>query len=166
MVVNTVYDAILNNVTKYYEQSPENFKILSDIIEKRSSVSITLVEYFTLIYAKNHSTMYIKNNNDFFIVYIKYKNFLKGYGKKYTDLFRRKRNKEEDDFFFTLHDITVKTRLAQLHFFKWAFENEMIAFITDNIEDIEKDMIQHKKNKKKSKNSNIIPTCVNHIIQT
>jgi hypothetical protein len=117
---------ILKSTKRYYENNPEDFKKLVEIIEKKSEISISLIEYFTLTYARYLNTMIKKTDDNYFIVYLSYKNFLKGYGKKFTDPFRRKQNKEELDFFMELHGLEIKTRIAQLHFFKWAFENEVI----------------------------------------
>lgn len=150
---------ILQSTKRYYQENPEDYKKLVDIIEKKSDISISLIEYFTLTYAKHLNTMYKKLDDNFFIVYLSYKNFLKGYGKKFTDPFRRKQNKEEGDFFMDLHGLPIKTRVAQLHFFKWAFENEVITYIEDNLEKIEKKMIEDKKkkNKKRHTRANVFP---------
>ena len=146
----TQSDLILKSVTSFYTKHPLYFNKLVEIIEKRSNISISVIEYFTLTYAKNNSSMYLKNNGDFFIVYISYKNFLKSYTKKFTDPFRRKYSKDETDFFITLHGVTIQTRLAQLHFFKWAFDNEMIDYIENNLEKIETSMNASKKVKSKN----------------
>jgi len=146
---------ILKSTTKFYENKPDDFKKLVDIIEKKSNVSISLIEYFTLTYAKNLNTMYKKNDGDFFIVYLSYKNFLKGYGKKFTDPFKRKQTKDEVDFWFSQNDVKIKTRIAQLHFFKWAFENEIITYIENNLEKIEKKMIEDKKKKNSKKHTRV-----------
>lgn len=144
---------ILESVKNYYQNHPESYNKLVDIIEKRINVSISLIEYFTLTYAKQMNTMYKKTDGNFFIVYLSYKNFLKGYGKKFTDPFRRKTDKNEEDYFINIHDVEIKTRIAQLHFFKWAFENEMISYIESNIEKIEKRMNDDKKKKIVKKHS-------------
>jgi len=96
------------------------------------------------------NTMFKKSNGDFFVVYLNYKNFLKQNGKKFSDPFRRKQDKNEKDYFMNLHGLEVKTRLAQLNYFKWAFENEIVTHIENNFEKIEKRMNEDKK-KKKSK---------------
>ena len=35
---------------------------------------------------------------------------------------------------------SIQTTIGQLNFFKWALENEVIKYIEDNYDDIEKDM--------------------------
>lgn len=151
MTFNKSEQRIYENIVRYYTEHPEHYKKMVSIVDRKSKITTSLIEYFILTYAKNNSTMYIKSNNNFFIVYVNYKNFLNGYHKEYIDIFRRKKSKDEKDFFFTLHDITLKTRLAQLHFFKWVFTNEMIDYIENNFEDIDKAFEKHKKDKTKSK---------------
>lgn len=146
---------IFNSTKRYYEKNPEHFQKFVEIVDKKSEISISLIEYFTLTYSKYENTMYRKQDGDFFNVYLQYKNFLKSYGKEFTDPFRRKRDKEEKDFFIEMHDLSVKTRVAQLRFFKWAFENEIITYIEDNLEKIVKKMNEKKKKKNKSKHTRV-----------
>ena len=155
--IDTRENLIHKSTMNYYETHKKDYITLVNIIEKRSGISISLVEYFTLTYSKIYNIMYKKADDDFFIVYPKYKNFLKGYGKKFTDPFRRKQSKSEKDFYVNLHDTEIKTRIAQLHFFKWAFENEIIMYIENNLEKIEKNMLEYKKekNKKRKKTTSV-----------
>jgi hypothetical protein len=140
---------ILKSITEYFTKHKDYFIKLTDIIEKKSKISISLVEFFVLTDARIRNIMYMKMDGSFFIVYLRYKNFLKGYGKRYTDPFRRKRGREEKDFFITLHGIKIKTRIAQLNFFKWAFENEIITYIENNFERLENEMSNSKNGKLK-----------------
>jgi hypothetical protein len=152
----TQSELILKSVTSFYTKNPVYFKKLVDIIEKKSVLSISSVEYFTLTYSKINSTMYHKTNYHFFAVYLSYSNFLKSYGKKFTDPFRRKYTIDEPEFNITLHGIKVKTRLAQLHFFKWAFDNEMITYIENNVEEINTAMKLSKKTKSKAQKPSVV----------
>jgi hypothetical protein len=104
--------------------------------------------------------MYRKSNGDFFFVYANYKNFLKGYKKRFTDPFKRKdpsRKKKghvEEEFYITLYGERVHTRLSQLHFFRWVFEHEILDYIERNYNTImdRKHLEQEqKKNKRKKK---------------
>ena len=133
-------ELILTSIKNYYNNNVDNFRYFKNIIEQKSKISISLIEYFTLKYSKILNTMYRKENGDFFIVYLSYKNFLKGYGKKFTDPFKRKKDKDEVDFYLKIDKYNVKTRIAQLHFFKWAFENEIIEYIENNYDKIMSEM--------------------------
>lgn len=148
-------ELILKSVTRYYEKHPAEYKCFHDITnlvpttihhtvggdvntpDEKKRFSISLIEYFILKYSKKNSIMYSKTNGDFFFVYANYKNFLKGYKKRFTDPFKRKdpRTKQGSDngeIQFAVHDTVVQTRLAQLHFFRWVFENELLLYIERN----------------------------------
>ena len=142
-------ELILKSVKRYYEY--QCFLDITNLTptyitsckpEQKKRISISLIEYFILKYSKKHSTMYRKSGGTFFFVYANYKNFLKGYKKRFTDPFKRKdpsRKKDgynEEEFYFTVHDITVRTRLAQLHFFRWVFEHELLTYIERNYQTI------------------------------
>jgi len=164
-------ELIYNATIFYYKNNKDHFLKLVDIVEKRSPISISLIEYFTLTYSKQYNTMYKKTDDNFFIVYPKYKNFLKGYGKQFIDLFRRKQSKKEKDFYVKLHETEIKTRTAQLHFFKWAFENEIIAYIENNLEKLEAKMFEYKnetkneKNKKRKKSTSVSVFAIQEEVQ-
>ena len=71
-----------------------------------------------------------------FKVYVDYKLKLKAYSKKRFDPFCRWERinipYEENKY--------IQTTIGQLNFFKWALENEVIYYIEENYEQIEKDM--------------------------
>ena len=98
-------------------------------------------------------------------MYSNYKNFLKGYKKRFTDPFKRKDpyrkkncinvvkgNEEDGGIQITLHDVTINTRLAQLHFFRWVFDQELLHYVENHYQSIidakHRDE-EHKKKKKK-----------------
>ena len=158
MTLDKIDQVIFDKVTKYYTEHKDHFQILSDIINQKHKVSISLIESFILTYAKNKSTMYIRSNGDFVLAYAKYKDFLKGYGKKCVDPFKRKRSKNEEDYYITLHGTKLHTRLSQLHFFIWAFKYEIITHISDNLEEIETYMSTYKNQKTKTTKTQPIVT--------
>ncbi len=65
-----------------------------------------------------------------------YKAQLKAYSKKLFDPFCRR-----ERISFIDHDNNeLITTVGQLNFFRWAIENKIIEFITENFDDIEQDM--------------------------
>ena len=71
-----------------------------------------------------------------FKVYFDYKLKLKAYSKKRFDPFCR-----WDRISIPYkNDTCIETTIGQLNFFKWAIENNVINFIEENYETIEKDM--------------------------
>ena len=85
-----------------------------------------------------------------FKVYEDYKLKLKAYSKKRFDPFCRwdriqiPVNENED--------LCFETTIGQLNFFKWAIENEIILYITENYDVIEQDMNENNSLSKTKKN--------------
>ena len=77
--------------------------------------------------------VYIKTR---FKVYVDYKLRLKAYSKRRFDPFCRW-DRITIPYKENLH---IQTTIGQLNFFKWAIENDIIKYIEDNYDTIEKDM--------------------------
>jgi hypothetical protein len=131
---------LLNNLMNYYKETDKIEQMLR-IINGEAHISLRIVDWFTTNYAKKHYTVYNLLAEDGlpakrFKVYLDYKLRLRSYSKARFDPFCRweritipyKENK------------SIQTTLGQLNFFKWAFENQVIAYIESNYADIEKDM--------------------------
>ena len=94
--------------------------------------------------------MYDIPNKPRFKVYEDYKLKLKAYSKKRFDPFCRwdriqiPINENED--------LCFETTIGQLNFFKWAIENEIIMYITENYDVIEQDMNENNSLSKTKKN--------------
>ena len=115
-------------------------KMLS-IINGMSPISLRIVDWFTTNYAKKNFTLYNipyngVPNGKRFKVYVDYKLKLKAYSKKRFDPFCR-----WDRISIPYKDGTyIQTTIGQLNFFKWALENQVINYISDNYDTIENDM--------------------------
>ena len=66
-----------------------------------------------------------------------YKLQLKAYSKKYFDPFSCRRDRI---YFYYKNNDYIETTVGQLNFFKWVLEHNIINYIKNNYEDIEKDM--------------------------
>ena len=155
---NTICDAKYTNFNKheifqykilddYYKTkvSPDMIKNMIDIINGKSPVSLRLLDWFITQYSKIKKTCYkltsvipsndIYEQDDEFYVYLSYKSQLKTYNKKRFDPFRRNK---KFYYSFTVDNQVIKldTTLGQLQFFRWAFENEIIRYVSDNLPDI------------------------------
>lgn len=132
---STQNSLLLTNLMKFYNSDNNIDKMLS-IINGESKISLRLVDWFATNYSKKYFTVYTLSDKRRFKVYVDYKLKLRAYSKKRFDPFCRwdrivvpyKGNK------------SIQTTLGQLNFFKWALENELIAYIEQNYEAIEKDM--------------------------
>ena len=136
------------SLDKFYK-NPDNINILKPIINGKSKLSLRVIDWFVTNYSKKFGTSYILDNSNL-IIYLDYKSQLKAYSKKQFDPFcRRERIIYKDN-----DNNEIITTVGQLNFFRWAIKNNIINYITENIDIIEKDMINSLKNvypKKKTK---------------
>ena len=130
-------ETLINFLLSYYKNK---VTILKDIINQNTPLSLRLLDWLVTNYAKKYYTLYnIDTENGKqrrFKVYVDYKLKLKAYSKKRFDPFCRwdRINIPYKDGNF------IQTTIGQLNFFKWALENNVIEYIRDNYENIEKDM--------------------------
>lgn len=182
MADNSIYDAKYTNFNKheilqykilddYYKTrvSSEMINNMINIINGKSHVSLRLLDWFITQYSKIKKTCYklsttvlsndIYEQDDEFYVYLSYKSQLKTYNKKRFDPFRR--NKK---FYYSFNIdgqlIKLDTTLGQLQFFRWAFENEIIKYVTDNYADICSAMVKLSKLEKIKTTNKKLSVCV------
>jgi hypothetical protein len=111
------------------------------IITGDSKISLRIVDWFATNYAKKFYTLYVIEQTEDniarrFKVYDDYKLKLKAYSKKRFDPFCR-----WDRISIPYKNGTfIETTIGQLNFFKWALENNVVKYIDENYETIEKDM--------------------------
>ena len=137
-------------IDKFYKSlNSQKVALMIDIIEGRSSISLRLLDWFVTRYSNKYKIRYTrieKDNNDKFEqsidggfnVHISYKAQLKSYKKKYFDPFRRR--KKFKYFFDKQKNIYLCTTIGQLNFFKWAFNNYIIEYVTNKYKSITKAM--------------------------
>mgnify|MGYP001369916490 CR=1 FL=1 len=125
---------LLNNLLAFYKTNNNLDKMLN-IINGQSSISLRIVDWFVTNYAKKYYTVYDINKKRF-KVYNDYKLKLRAYSKKRFDPFCR-----WDRISIPYTENThIQTTIGQLNFFKWAIECNVIKYIEENYETIEKDM--------------------------
>ncbi len=125
---------LLENLMTFYKKD-NNMNSMLNIINGQSSISLRIVDWFVTNYAKKYFTIYSLNGQRF-KVYNDYKNKLRAYSKKRFDPFCRW---DRISIPFT-NNTFIQTTIGQLNFFKWAIENNVIKYINDNYDTIEKDM--------------------------
>lgn len=145
----TQNELLLTNLIKFYKDS-SNIDLMLNIITGASKISLRIVDWFSTNYAKKHYTNYdieIDSNKKRFKVYFEYKLKLKAYSKRRFDPFcrwERIRIPYKNGNF-------IETTIGQLNFFKWAIENDVLKYIEENFDAIEKDMNNRNTNSKKKK---------------
>jgi len=133
---STQNDLLLQNLLEFYKEGDNMDKMLN-IINGKSVISLRIIDWFATNYAKKNYTVYqLQGTERRFKVYNDYKLKLKAYSKRRFDPFCRWERINipyKDDSF-------IQTTIGQLNFFKWALENNVINYISDNYQLIEKDM--------------------------
>jgi len=135
----TQNDLLLNNLMKFYQNDINLTKMLK-IITGDSKISLRIVDWFATNYAKKYYTLYNIEDNygniRRFKVYYDYKLKLKAYSKVRFDPFCR----WERISIPYKNEKFIETTIGQLNFFKWALENDVVKYIEENYDNIEKDM--------------------------
>jgi hypothetical protein len=144
----TQNDLLLKNLMNFYKTDlcghydpNNNLDKMLRIITGESKISLRIVDWFATNYSKKYYTLYtIDESNDNvarrFKVYDDYKLKLKAYSKKRFDPFCRW---DRISIPYT-NGKFIETTIGQLNFFKWALENQVIKYIENNYDVIEKDM--------------------------
>jgi hypothetical protein len=127
-------DFVIAWLQEFYTH-PGHLEALLPILKGESPVSLRLIDYFVTNYAKKNNTSFQLNGKQF-LIYFHYKRELNAYSKRLFDPFCRR---ERIEFQARGHEGFVTT-VGQLNFFRWAIEKNILEYITEHREDIEKDM--------------------------
>ena len=119
----------------YYATDAKKMNILIGIVSESTRLSLRLIDWFVTSYARRNNTVY-NLNGERFHVYNVYQQMLTGYTKYFFDPFCR----WERSYLPYEEGKTVETTVAQLHFFKWAIDSQLLTYIESNYADIESDM--------------------------
>lgn len=110
---------LLDSLTVFF-QEPKNYKVLEDILVKKTGVSLRKLETFITIQSKRENITYKTRDGKTFMVHVAYKSSLDGYSKKLFDPFCRTER---------IQFMGISTTVAQLNFIRWCITNGIIEFI-------------------------------------
>jgi hypothetical protein len=127
-------ELIVNSLQRFYTNRDDIAEIVA-LLQGTSSISLRVIDWFVTNYAKTHSTAYMLNGQEF-LVYRDYKSQLKAYSKKLFDPFCRR----ERIYFQVPNHPPFLTTVAKLNFFRWAIEKDILTYIQEHQEPIEKEM--------------------------
>ena len=145
----TQNDLLLKNLQDFYKVNNRIDKMLN-VINGESKISLRIVDWFVTNYAKEKYVVYTLDHNRRIKVYDSYKLNLKAYSKKRFDPFCR-----WDRITIPYKDDThIQTTIGQLNFFKWAIENNILDYIRENYEAIERDMNSRNSTSRSNKGAN------------
>jgi len=171
MAIDTYHSLLLSSLTEFYKNNPNNRKILYEVVEGKSILSLRILDWFVTHYSNKNNIIFWINENTReilekypvnnvnqnthikkFNLYVEYRAQLQSYTKMYFDPFRR----HERITFILEHDplVSIVTTVGQLNFFKWAIQNNILTYVENNIQDIEDEMAKYQKDlKNKTKKS-------------
>ena len=146
--VSTKASLLKQQLLKFFfkDNDPENImNSIVPILKSEHKISLRLLDFFTSIYSKTNN-VYINNT----LLYEQYRLELKSYSKKYFDPFNRTGQDSEQ--------IVYKGQLisiAQLNFFRFLIENDLLVFIENNYDHIYQEM--KNVNKERRNNRTFLP---------
>jgi hypothetical protein len=127
-------DQVVSWLHDFYS-SPGSLEKLVPILQGTSPVSLRLVDYFVTNYAKKMNTSFAQSGRHF-LVYFNYKRELNAYSKRLFDPFCRR-----ERIMFQVRGMDpFVTTVGQLNFFRWFIEKNILEYVMENRETIEKDM--------------------------
>lgn len=127
-------DQVVSWLQEFYT-APGNIEKLLPILQGTSPISLRLVDYFVTNYAKKMNTSFPLSGKQF-LVYFNYKRELNAYSKRLFDPFCRR-----ERIMFQARGVEpFVTTVGQLNFFRWFIEKEILEYVTENRESIERDM--------------------------
>ena len=133
MIIEKKNDILMFKISNYFNS--DNINYLIKILDNSFQISLRIIDWFVTNYSKKNNISW-NVNNDRFVVYINYKSQLKAYSKKNFDPFCRR----ERIYFYHSKNNYIITTIGQLNFFKWSIENNIIEYIKEHYNIIEKDM--------------------------
>jgi hypothetical protein len=157
--LNTQNDLLMKNLKQFYKQnesitipSQQNLAKMMAIVNGESKISLRIIDWFVTNFSKKYFVIYdvettfgTNQSIQRFKVYNDYKLKLKAYSKRQFDPFCRWTR-----ITIPYYDVNhIETTIGQLNFFKWAIENNIIEYITENYAIIENDMNQRNSTSKK-----------------
>lgn len=131
---------------------PANFSILQRYRDKKSNVSVSLLDWFVVNYAKKYGVRYeIQRNGQRKTVHVEqsYAAALYAHTKEYFDPFARGSKQGKGIIIQNKEDDEIITTVRQLNFFRWAINNGIIEYIDRHVEEIHRDMTERSNRGKK-----------------
>lgn len=152
---------LVKSLAKFYRDRPEYEKYL-DKDSEEGMIAGRIIEYFIITYASEHNTVidtsapeYNNGKTTFdesgnvvetpVSIFNSYKRNVSSYSKKYFDCFCRNKSENMIEFYLHSQEKTIEITLGRLNLYRWCIRNKVFTYIIDHYDDINEDMIQHKK---------------------
>jgi hypothetical protein len=130
MEIQSKEQLVLHRLAGFYSDSTILARVRA-IITGESRVSLRLIDWLVTNYAKKHNVSYLTKSGRHVIVYLAYKAHLKAYSKKMFDPFCRWKR---------IQFMEMNTTVGQLSFFEWAIQDEVLNYLEEHFDEVQKDM--------------------------
>jgi hypothetical protein len=130
MEIQSKEQLVLHRLAGFYSD-PTILARVRAIITGESRVSLRLIDWLVTNYAKKHNVSYLTKSGRHVIVYLAYKAHLKAYSKKMFDPFCRWKR---------IQFMDMNTTVGQLSFFEWAIQDDVLNYLEEHFDDVQKDM--------------------------
>lgn len=127
-------ELVVSRLQQFYAERADVANLIP-LLQGTSRVSLRLIDWFVTNFSKRHNVAYIHEGTEF-LVYANYKSQLKAYSKKLFDPFCRR----ERILFEVPGFEAFVTTVGKLNFFRWAIEKNIINYIENHYDEIEKEM--------------------------
>lgn len=131
---------LLKTLSEYYYGDMNRIERIRPYLEKRSNISLRLIDWYVGVYTKIYPVLLYDGTFD---ISNSHSLHLKNYSKRLFDPFQR----SEQIRFFVSEDDHITTTISQLNFFKWALTTGVLDHIEENSEKIQ-ELFQEKKDLK------------------
>lgn len=128
--ISSKEDLVLQRLKTFYGHG-ENFARIEPIVKSESRISLRLLDWLVTNYAKKHNISYLTASGRDVNIYLRYKSNLRAYSKKMFDPFCRWKK---------IQFLGIPTTVGQLNFFHWALEDEILEYLEENYDAVQKDM--------------------------
>jgi hypothetical protein len=149
--LSTMEKVLLEPLLKFFAD-PSHFEILQRYRDKQSNVSVSLLDWFVVNYAKKFGVRYeIMRNGQRKTVHVEqsYAAALYAHTKEYFDPFARGSKQGKGIIIQNKDGDEIITTVRQLNFFRWAINNGVIEYIDRHVSEIHKDMTERSNRGKK-----------------
>ena len=154
--------SLLTNLQLFYQQHPEYLQFVQSVASgKNHTISLRILDWLCTSYAKRHNVV-IYQKNHVVHLHTAYKAFLSSHSKKLFDAFRRRKRVHVTKSGDILTDEDAKERLlfvstiAQLMFFYWCYDRDIITYAETNVNAIEMDLRSYVKDKQQDPSAVVV----------
>lgn len=134
----TNVELLMCNLARFFADR-KNTQVLQQYIDSKAPpLSLRTIDFFVTKYSQNRNIVRYNADGERTIVnvFLSYKAQLKAFHKKLFDPFRR----HSKIVFYFDENTNVVTTIAQLNFFRWLIQNDILSYISEHKREIQAEM--------------------------